>query len=49
MRQILRSIVALSLPLPVALLGMLILILEQQVIWMLKELHAILDVLKDYS
>jgi hypothetical protein len=49
MRQILGSIVALSLPLSVASLGMLILILEQRVIRMLKELHAILDVPKDYS
>jgi hypothetical protein len=49
MRQILGSIVALSSPLSVASLGMLILIPEQRVIRMLKELHAILDVLKDYS
>ncbi|KAH5983399.1 hypothetical protein HBI84_247440 [Parastagonospora nodorum] len=49
MRQILGSIVALSSPLPVASLGMLILIPEQRVIRMLKELHAILDVPKDHS
>jgi hypothetical protein len=49
MRQILGSIVALSSPLSVASLGMLILIPEQRVIRMLKELHTILDVPKDYS
>jgi hypothetical protein len=49
MRQILGSIVALSSPLSVASLVMLILISEQRVNQMLKELHAILDVPKDHS
>ncbi|KAH6134154.1 hypothetical protein HBI68_251490 [Parastagonospora nodorum] len=49
MRQILGSIVALSSPLSVASLVMLILIPEQRVNRMLKELHAILDVPKDHS
>lgn len=49
MRQILGSIVALSSPLSVSSLGMLILVPEQRVNRMLKELHAILDVPKDHS
>jgi hypothetical protein len=49
MRQILGSIVALSSPLSVLSLGILIQIPEQRVNRMLKELHAILDVPKDYS
>jgi hypothetical protein len=49
MRQILGSIVALSSPLSVASLGILIQIPEQRVNRMLKELHAILDVPKYHS
>jgi hypothetical protein len=49
MRQILGSIVALSSPLSVSSLGMLILIPEQRVNRMLKELHAILDIPKGHS
>jgi hypothetical protein len=44
MRQILGSIVAMSSPLSVSSLGMLILVPEQRVTRMLKELHAILDI-----
>jgi hypothetical protein len=47
MRQILGSIVALSSPLSVSSLSMLIQIPEQRVIRMLKGLHAILDIPKD--
>ncbi|KAF2623300.1 HET-domain-containing protein, partial [Macroventuria anomochaeta] len=47
MRQILGSIVALSSPLSILSLSMLILIPEQRVNRMLKELHAILDIPKD--
>jgi hypothetical protein len=46
-RQILGSIVALSSPLSISSLGMLLLIPEQRVNRMLKELHAILDIPKD--
>jgi hypothetical protein len=48
-RQILGSIVALSSPLSVSSLGTLVLIREQQVNRMLKELHAILDIPKDHG
>jgi hypothetical protein len=49
MRRILGSIAALSSPLSVSSLGMLILIPEQRVNRMLRELHAILDIPKDYG
>jgi WD40 repeat protein len=49
MRQILGSIVALSSPLSVSSLGMLILIPEQQVNRLLKELHAILDIPRSHG
>jgi hypothetical protein len=49
MRQILGSIVALSSPLSVSSLGMLILVPEQRVTRMLKELHAILDIPKGHG
>jgi hypothetical protein len=49
MRKILGSIVALSSPLSVSSLGMLILIREQQVNRMLKELHTILHIPKDHG
>jgi hypothetical protein len=49
MRQILGSIVTLSSPLSVSSLGMLILVPEQRVTRMLKELHAILDIPKDHG
>lgn len=48
-RQILGSIVALFSPLSVSSLGMLILIPEQRVNRMLKELHAILDIPKGHG
>jgi hypothetical protein len=49
MRQILGSIVALFSPLSVSSLGTLILISEQRVNRMLKELHAILDIPKRHN
>ncbi|KAH5622319.1 hypothetical protein HBI68_251460 [Parastagonospora nodorum] len=49
MRQILGSIIALSSSLSVSSLGMLILLPEQRVTRMLKELHAILDIPKGHG
>jgi len=49
MRQILGSIVAISSPLSVSSLGMLILVPEHRVSRMLKQLHAILDIPKGHG